>query len=521
MDVRTAECARGDKPDAEESNRSGRIKMPKQIDTRGDHRTFPSPFPVLVGDLMDESTTDAAPFLGHQGKRKVPEHGSETRTDSESAECNLEAKASKPGRASNKRRKKAVQKAHSLIDKVYRWENLYRAYKRVWKNKGVHGLDRVTLRMFDADWEKHLTEIQRKLMQRRYQWQPVMRVYIPKGPGSKEKRPLGIPVVADRIVGQALIQVIEPIFDDTMSDRSFAYRKGRRAHHAIATAIQDGRDGYKCVLDADISACFDQMDHNVVMSFVRARIADGRVLDLFEAYLKAGVYEDGTVHFPERGFPQGGVISPWLMNLVLDDLDKAIESRGLRHVRYADDFLVLCHNRIEAEQALSFVKEVLKALKLLLNTEKTRISSFHEGFEFLGFRFRRSRLGIRPKAIDKFKDKIRKLTRRQQGRNIDAVIKDLVPVLRGWARYFGVAEVDRTFRALDAWIRMRLRAFKFKRKNHNDNWRLPNRRLAKWGFLSLQKCRPKERLSMVGCADRRGTVVAPCDEEPARGRLVS
>jgi len=256
------------------------------------------------------------------------------------------------------------------------------------------------------------------------------------------------------------------------------------------------------VLDADISACFDEMDHSVVMSFVRARIADGRVLDLFEAYLKAGVYEAGTVHVPERGFPQGGVISPWLMNLVLDDLDKAIESRGWRHVRYADDFLVLCHTRNEADQALAYVKEVLEALKLSLNVKKTRVSTFQQGFEFLGFRFRGSSLGIRPKAIDALKDKVRRLTRRQQGRNIDAVIKDLVPVLRGWARYFGVAEVTSTFAALDGWIRMRLRAFKFKRKNHNDNWRLPNRRLAKWGFLSLQQCRPTERLSLCGCADR-------------------
>jgi group II intron reverse transcriptase/maturase len=378
---------------------------------------------------------------------------------------------------------------------VYRWDTLVAAWKRVRANKGAHGLDRVSIRQFEADWETHLCEIQRKLMERRYSPQPVRRVYIPKSSDPKKRRPIGIPVVADRIVQQAILQIVDPIFDPEMSERSYGFRKGRKAHDAIATAIQDAREGYRHVVDADVFSFFDEIDYDVAMSSVRRRIADGRVLKLFEAFLKAGVMEGGVVTVPKAGTPQGGVISPWIANLVLDDLDKAIEAKGWRHVRYADDFIVLCRSREEAEQALAHVKEVLEGLKLSLHETKTRLTDFEEGFEFLGFRFRHYRLGIAPGGIERLKDKVRTLTRRQQGRNVDAVLADLNPVLRGWARYFGVGEVTHVMSSLDRWIRMRLRAFRFKRKCHHDNWRLPNRRLEKWGLLSLLGCRPALCLS--------------------------
>lgn len=402
-------------------------------------------------------------------------------------------------RAESPRRSK--RKVSSLIDKVYRWENLHRAWRRVRRNKGVHGLDRVTIRNFEADWEKHLRGIQRRLMERRYVPTPVRRVYIPKPADPNKRRPLGIPIVADRIVQQAIFQVVDPLFDHTMSDRSFGYRKGRKAHHAIATLISDAKQGYRFVLDADIASFFDEIDHDVVMSCVRARIADGRVLDLVEAFLKAGVSEDGEVSVPDKGVPQGGVISPWLSNLVLDHLDKAIERQGWRHARYADDFVVLCRSREEAQRAFTVVKEVLGTLKLSLHETKTRLTDCEQGFEFLGFHFRHYRLGIRESSLERFKDRVRSLTRRQQGRNVDAVLADLNPVLRGWARYFGVAEVSLTFRYLDSWIRMRMRGFKYKRRCYHDNWRLPSKRLIRWGLLSLQQCRPQLRLSYARAAD--------------------
>jgi group II intron reverse transcriptase/maturase len=329
----------------------------------------------------------------------------------------------------------------------------------------------------------------------------VRRVYIPKTSDPKQRRPLGIPVVADRIVGQALLQVLDPLFDSAMSERSFGFRRGRKAHDAVAAAIRDRQEGFGCVFDADIESFFDRLVHSVVMSRVRARIADGRVLDLIEAFLKAGIMEEGTVSVPDEGCPQGGVVSPWLANLVLDDLDKALESRGYRHVRYADDFIVLCATRKEAEEALAFVKQVLSQLELCLHETKTRLTDFWQGFEFLGFRFRANRLGIRPKAIERFKDRVRTLTRRQQGRNVDAVLADLNPVVRGYARYFGVAEATEEFRRLDAWIRMRVRSFKTQHRCRHDNWRLPNQRLVRWGLLSLLDCRPLLRLR-CGSRDR-------------------
>jgi RNA-directed DNA polymerase len=446
----------------------------------------------------DHSTSQPAPSSRHREEDAAKGTASESQPELGFMQAKKAAKRARQRQAGHARaaspRRDPKRKAHSLIDKVYRWDNLVAAWKRVRANKGAHGLDRVTIRHFEADVETHLHEIQRKLMQRRYSPQPVRRVYIPKGGGAK-LRPIGIPVVADRVVQQAILQIVDPIFDPEMSERSFGFRKGRKAHDAIATAIQDAKEGYRYVVDADVRSFFDEIGHDVAMSRVRARIADGRVLDLFEAFLKAGVMEGGVVTVPKAGTPQGGVVSPWIANLVLDDLDKAIEAKGWRHVRYADDFVVLCRSREEAERALVYVKEVLEGLKLSLHETKTRLTDFAEGFEFLGFRFRRYHLGIGAKAIERFKDKVRKLTRRQQGRNVDAVIADLNPVVRGWVRYFGVAEVRGILYPLDCWVRMRIRAFRFKRKRKNDNWRLPNRRLEKWGLLSLLQCRPTRCLS--------------------------
>jgi RNA-directed DNA polymerase len=456
-------------------------------------RSLPQVAPVPAGRSAADECSNAGRHASEPGSG--PE--GETRPISVVAERVPTASSSRPGHVFTEGPSNPIRKAHSLIDKVYRWENLVTAWKRVRANKGAHGLDRITIRQFESDWEIHLREIERQLIEKRFTPQPVRRVYIPKASDPNQRRPLGIPTVADRIVGQALLQILDPLFDATLSHRSFGFRKGRKAHHAIATAIRDAKDGFRQVVDADIASFFDKIDHQVVMSFVRARIADGRVLDLIEAFLKAGVSENGSVRVPTEGTPQGGVISPWLSNLVLDQLDKALEARNLRHVRYADDFVVLTKTRQEAQDALAFVAEVLAKLKLSLHETKTRLTDFNEGFEFLGFRFRRSRLCIRAKSLDRFKDKVRSLTRRQQGRNVEAVIVDINAVVRGWSAYFGSAEVSERFRKLDAWIRMRIRSFRFQRRCRNDNWRIQNKLLAKWGLLSLQRCRPSYRLVLA------------------------
>lgn len=388
-------------------------------------------------------------------------------------------------------------KAHSLIDKVYNWNNLWKAWRKVRANKGAHGLDRVTIRAFEHDAETHLRELQRKLMENRFEPHLVRRVYIPKTSNPKQKRPLGIPVVIDRVCQQAIYQVLLPIFMPSFSARSFGFMPGRKALDAIATVIRDAWEGFLYVVDADIASFFDRISHEVVISRVCARIADGRVIRLLKAFLKAGISDRGVISVPTEGTPQGGVISPLLANIVLDSFDKEIEAKGWRHVRYADDFVILTKSPEEAALAMAYAKEVLGNLKLSLHETKTRLTDFHEGFDFLGFRFRSFRLKIRERSLEKFKDRVRFVTRRQQGRNVEAVLHDLNPVIRGFANYFGVAEVFRTFRTLDKWIRMRLRCFRMKRKTRFANRRLPTRKLEKWGLLSLRDCRPKLRLAYM------------------------
>lgn len=264
------------------------------------------------------------------------------------------------------------------------------------------------------------------------------------------------------------------------------------------------RNGFRHVVDADIRSFFDRISHNVVMSHLRARIADGRVLDLFEAFLTAGVMENGKVTVPSAGTPQGGVVSAWISNLVLDDLDKALEQAGFRHVRYADDFVVLCKSRQDARRALALVEEVLDTLKLQLHETKTGLRDVWKGFEFLGFRIKANHVSIAHQALERFKERIRWLTRRQQGGNVEAMLFRLNPVIRGWVGYYGFAEVSEVLSRLDAWIRMRVRAFRFKRKKRHDNHPLPNRRLRKWGLLSLRECRPTKRFpTFVGYGPAR------------------
>lgn len=388
-------------------------------------------------------------------------------------------------------------KAHSLIDKVYNWNNLWTAWRKVRANKGTHGLDRVTIRAFEQDAETHLRELQRKLMEDRFVPQPVRRAYIPKASNPKQKRPLGIPVVIDRVCQQAIYQVLSPIFDPLFSDRSYGFRPGRKAHHAIATAIHDAKEGFRFVVDADIASFFDRIDHEVVISRVCTRIADGRVIRLLEAFLKAAISDRGIISVPTEGTPQGGVISPLLANIVLDSFDKDIESKGWRHVRYADDFVILTKSLEEAALAMAFAKEALGSLGLSLHETKTRLTDFRQGFEFLGFHFRGYCLGIRARSLEKFKERVRAVTRRNQGRNVDAVLNDLNPVIRGYANYFGVADVSDVFTDLDAWIRMRIRSFRLKKRTRHANHRLPIRKLEKWGLLSLLHCRPQLRLSYM------------------------
>ena len=377
-------------------------------------------------------------------------------------------------------------KYHSLRDKVFSLKNLYAAFGHVKKNKGKAGLDRVSIRQFEANLDVNITNIHQELKTAIYKPSPVLRVYIPKG--RHDKRPLGIPIVKDRIVQQAFRQIIEPIFEKDFSDNSFGFRPDRCCHDAIKRLEQYKQEGYTSVLDADIKAFYDTIPHKLIMDRLREKIADGWVLTSIENMLKAGVMEDGIVHKTNQGTPQGGVISPLLANLVGDIIDKELEKAGYKFVRYADDFIVMTRTKEELPAALSCVKEIIEGkLAMKLSEDKTKLTSFKRGFRFLGYNFNGKYKGINTKSLDKLKDNIRDITKRTQGVNLQAVIDTLNPVIRGHVNYFRLGNVQKVYRLLDCWVRMRLRCFKFSRKWRTDNKRFPVHRFFKMGLLSFER----------------------------------
>lgn len=377
-------------------------------------------------------------------------------------------------------------KYHSLRDKVFSLKNLYSAFQHVKKNKGKAGLDRVSIKQFEADLDKNITSIHKELRTDVYKPQPVLRVYIPKD--RKSKRPLGIPIVKDRIIQQAFRQIIEPIFEKDFSDNSFGSRPGRSCHDAIKRVEQYKQEGYRYVLDADIKAFYDTIPHKLIMDRLREKIADGWVLTGIEKMLKAGIMEGGICYKTTEGTPQGSVLSPLLANLVGDIIDKELEKEGYKFVRYADDFIVMTKTKEELPAALLFVEKVVEGkLGLKLNKDKTELTNFKRGFRFLGYTFIGKYKGISTKSMDKLKDNIRKITKRTQGVNLKTVIDRLNPVIRGHVNYFQLGNVQIAYRTLDEWLRMRLRCFKFSRKWKTDNKRFPTRRFKRMGLLSFEQ----------------------------------
>jgi RNA-directed DNA polymerase len=381
-------------------------------------------------------------------------------------------------------RKEQKKKYHSLIFKVWNWKNLNDAWEKVKQNRGAAGIDDVSIEEFERTREQNLNEIQRLLREDRYVPNPVKRVYIPKPDG--KRRPLGIPTIRDRVVQQALKNVIESIFEAEFMDSSFGYRPGRSAKQAIdqIEAIRD--KGNEWVVDADIKAFFDTVNHEKLIDAVAERISDGRVLRLIRAFLEADIMEQG--HGLAKnvvGTPQGDVISPLLANIYLHYFDVRMAELGYEVVRYADDFLVICGSEEEAKEALSHVKEILGELELTLHPEKTKIKNFLEGVDFLGFTVYISHKVPQKKGIKKFKDAVRRATRRNLPVNLEMVIQRLNPVVIGWGNYFKIANVNWLYKRLDSWTRMRLRAFKEKKKGYLSNTRITNEFLENLGWKSL------------------------------------
>jgi RNA-directed DNA polymerase len=351
-----------------------------------------------------------------------------------------------------------------LMEEVCERENLQQALKRVKANRGAPGVDGMTVQALPAYLREHWPTIRASLLEGTYRPQPVRRVEIPKPDGGGVRK-LGIPSALDRLVQQAVLQVLQRQWDPTFSDSSYGFRPGRSAHQAVTRAQGYIQAGHGWVVDLDLAQFFDRVNHDILMSRVASRISDKRMLKLIRAFLTAGVLENGLVGATKEGTPQGGPLSPLLSNLLLDDLDKLLEQRGLRFVRYADD----CNVYVRSERAGQRVMAGLKAfltgkLKLQVNEAKSAVARPHTrkflGFTFLGRKHVRRR--IAPKALTRFKDRVRELTQRTRGISVDQMIGTLKRYLTGWRGYFGFCETPSVLKQLDEWIRRRLRCFFWK-----------------------------------------------------------
>jgi RNA-directed DNA polymerase len=371
-------------------------------------------------------------------------------------------------------------KVHSLTGRITP-RLMRQAFRAVKRNRGAAGVDKVSIQMFEANLDENLDALMRDLKSRgSFRPRPLRRVHIPKGPGSKKTRPLAPvllekgPIVRDRVAQEVVRRLLAPIFEPRFHECSFGFIPGRNCHMAIERVLELHRQGFHVVLDADIQGFFDNIPHQVVMRAVAAEVADGNILDLVEGFLTAGVMEDGVFKPTTIGTPQGGVISPLLANIVLDHLDWQLHEAGCRFARYADDFVVVCQTDREAQEAQALVARVLETeLGLNLSPDKTKITTYGKGYDFLGFHLSSRSRRMRDKSVQKFKARIRELTVRKHNLDSEAVAK-LNAVIRGTANYFATAfsTCRWTFQKLDSWIRMRLRAMKFKRKNYNDNRKL-------------------------------------------------
>ncbi|MBA3814815.1 MAG: group II intron reverse transcriptase/maturase [Alphaproteobacteria bacterium] len=360
---------------------------------------------------------------------------------------------------------------------------MLKAFKAVKKNRGAAGVDKVSIKMFESNLANNLLSLMKELKQGTYQPIPLRRVHIPKGKG--KTRPLGIPSVKCRIAQEVIRRLINPTFESRFHNNSFGFRNGRNRHQAVERLLQYAGQSLRYVVDVDIKGFFDNIPHYLIMESISARISDGNILKLINKFLKSGVMEEGELKPTLKGTPQGGVISPLLSNIALNHLDWFLEEQGLHFVRYADDFVILCKTELEAERALDLVRSFLKDMELEDSPEKTKIRHFSQGFDFLGFTIKNRSIKMRAKSMEKFKDSIREITTRSHNLEKE-VIEKLNRVIRGTVNYFGTtfSTMKTTFRALDKWIRKRIRCMKYKRIWHTDNCRITNKYIKKMNLLN-------------------------------------
>jgi RNA-directed DNA polymerase len=378
-----------------------------------------------------------------------------------------------------------------LMEKVVRRENLLEAHRRVVKNGGAAGVDGMTVDELRGYCCRHWSRHREELLGGAYQPQPVRRVEIPK-PGGKGMRTLGIPTVLDRLIQQALLQVLQPLIDPTFSDASFGFRPGRSAHGAVRLAQAYIKEGRRWVVDMDWEKFFDRVNHDVLMARVARRVRDKRVLGLIRRYLQAGMMEEGLVSPRKQGPPQGGPLSPLLSNILLDDLDKELERRGHRFVRYADDCNVYVRSKAAGDRVLASLERYLgKVLRLSINLDKSAVDR-PWWRKFLGYSVTNHlepKLKVAWESVKRFKEKLREVFRQGRGRKLSTVTQELGSILRGWVAYFRMAEVKGIFEELDQWIRRKLRDILWRQ------WKRPRTRFKELCRRGLAEARARQSAS--------------------------
>ncbi len=388
-------------------------------------------------------------------------------------------------------------KWHSLIDKVYNTDNLYSSYREVAGNKGAPGVDNITIEDFTAGLVRNMTKLEQQLRDGTYRPQAIKRVHIPK-PGTNETRPLGIPTVRDRIVQNALRHVLEPILERQFAQHSYGFRPHRGCKDALRRVDRLVKAGYSYTVDVDLKSYFDTIPHDRLIRELRKYVADNSAIAMVELFLQAQIL-DGLEHWtPIAGAPQGAIISPLLSNLYLNDLDHLMAKSGYEMTRYADDLVVQCRTREEAEAALESIRQWTTERGLTLHPTKTKIVHVEEeGFEFLGYRFIKHRRFPRKKSLAKFKEAIRGKTKRSSGQSMQAIITDVNRTLRGWFEYFKHSW-HTTFDPLDRWVRMRLRSILRRRAGRigrgrgRDHQRYRNAYFAERGLFQLAAAHARE-----------------------------
>lgn len=386
----------------------------------------------------------------------------------------------------------------SLIDKVLSKRNLLAAATKVLSKGGAAGIDRQSTHQFLKDLDHNLERLAKELADQSYHPRAVMRHYIPK-PGTKKKRPLGIPAVRDRVVQQALRQVLEPIFEIDFVEHSYGFRPQRGCKDALRRVQDLLNEGHCWVVDADFSSFFDTLDHDILMTEIETKVADGRVIRLLWKFLQQSVMEDCKEWNPIKGTPQGAVISPLLANIYLHPVDMALQSKGMHFVRYADDLVMMCRSEEEATAALQLLHRLAEERGLQLHPEKTMIVDATQkgGFDFLGYHFERGSRWPRRKSMKALRERLKPATRRANGHGLDFIIRRINPILRGWYAYFKHSRAS-AMTDVDGWVRRRLRGILRKREKRRgiargaDNRRWTIAYFRQQGLFSLTDARAAE-----------------------------